>query len=147
MVAVPGFPVPDFVIPDDFFDPLSSTITLNFGENSDIVTINGGIPVNGIESIDDSGLVGNASPTNYAGQTATPPFGNPTCSPPSLGDWVVSNTCTLGASASSPESVFIQNNSVLTIPSGVSLDVDLESHNVTIESGSGLLIQDDGKII
>jgi hypothetical protein len=43
--------------------------------------------------------------------------------------------------------VIVQNNSVLTIPDGVTLDIDLTNYSLTVKFGSGVLIQSGGKII
>ena len=75
MAASSGFPTPDFIIPDNFFVPTAGTITFNFAEGFDIVIINGGLPIDGITSVNDIGTEQTASPTNYAGETSTPPFG------------------------------------------------------------------------
>jgi len=75
LASVPDFPVPDFIIPDNFFNPTANTITLNYGESSDIVTLTSGqLPTDGLESSDDNGNSQLASPTNFNGDTATPPF-------------------------------------------------------------------------
>jgi len=42
--------------------------------------------------------------------------------------------------------LIVQDNSVLTIPAGVSLDIDFTNHNLTVKSGSGILIKAGGKI-
>jgi len=72
------------------------------------------------------------------------------CSPPPLGDWVVDTTCTLPLSQSNPTinngDLIVQDNSVLTIPAGVSLDIDFTNHNLTVKSGSGVLIKSGGTI-
>jgi len=72
------------------------------------------------------------------------------CSPPSSGDWVVDTTCTLSLSPSNPTinngDLIVQNNSILTIPAGVSLNIDFTNHNLTVKSGSGVLIQAGGAI-
>ena len=75
MAAASGFPTPDFIIPDNFFVPTAETITFNFGESSDIVILNGGIPIGGITSVTASGAEQTATPTNFAGETSAPPFG------------------------------------------------------------------------
>jgi len=42
--------------------------------------------------------------------------------------------------------VIIQNISVMTIQNGVTLDFDFSQFNITVESGSGVLIKAGGKI-
>ena len=146
MAAASGFPTPDFAISDNFFVPTADTLTFNFGENSDIVIINGGIPIDGFNSVDDSGTEQTASPTNYAGETGNPPFGNPQCSPPESETWTVTFSCTLDSSSVVPGNVFIQNNSVLTIPDGITLTI-ISGNNITINSDSGVLIKDGGSLV
>ncbi len=66
------------------------------------------------------------------------------CSPPGSGNWVISSSCTLSSSSTAPGNVIIQNNSVLTIPAGMSLDINFVNNFLRIESGSGLLIKVGG---
>ena len=68
------------------------------------------------------------------------------CLPPSSGNWVVDFDCTLVNSAVAPANVTIQGGSVLTIPSGLSLDIDFTQFNLTVVSGSGVLIKAGGAI-
>ena len=146
MAAASNFPTPNFIIPDNFFDPTADTLTFNFGEGSDVVVINGGTPIDGVNSVNDEGTEQTATPTNYAGETATPPFGVPQCSPPDSGIWIVTFTCTLDSSSTAPGNVEIQNNSVLTIPNELTLDIDFANFNLTVKSGSGVKIESGGKI-
>ncbi len=73
-----------------------------------------------------------------------------TCSPPPSGDWTVTSSCIMPSSPSNPTindgDLIVQNNSVLTIPAGVSLDIDFSMHKITVESGSGILIKAGGSI-
>jgi len=147
LAATPGFPTPNFIIPDNFIVPTAETIIINFGESSDVVIINGGLPIDGLNSVNDGGTAQIATPTNYAGETATPPFGVAQCSPPDSGIWTVTFSCTLDSSSTAPENVIIQGNSVLIIPNGLSLNIDFENFNLTIESGSGVKIESGGKIM
>jgi len=68
------------------------------------------------------------------------------CLPPSSGNWVVDFDCTLVNSAVAPANVTIQGGSVLTIPSGLSLDIDFTQFNLTVQAGGGVLIKDGGAI-
>jgi len=74
----------------------------------------------------------------------------PSCSPPPSGNWVVDTSCTMPSSISNPivnnGDLIVQDNSVLTIPAGVSLDIDFTNHNLTVKSGSGILIKAGGSI-
>jgi len=69
-----------------------------------------------------------------------------TCAPTGPGIWIVEHDCHLGSSASAPENVLIQNNSRLTIPPGVTLDIDFTSYNITVKSGSSVWIKFGGSI-
>ena len=78
LASIAGFPLPDFIIPNNFFNPTANTITLNFGENSDIVTLTSEqLPTNGLQSSDDNGNSQLASPTNFNGDIGIPPFESP----------------------------------------------------------------------
>jgi len=69
----------------------------------------------------------------------------PSCTTPSTGDWTITSSCTLSASSTAPANVIVQNNSLLTIPSGVTLTVP-SGHNITVVSGSGILIKSGGTL-
>ncbi len=58
----------------------------------------------------------------------------------------VTPDCTLMSSATAPGKVIVQNNSIVTIPNGVTLDIDFANFNLTIKSGSGVLIKSGGTI-
>ncbi len=59
---------------------------------------------------------------------------------------IINSDTTLSANTASLGNVIVQNNSVLTIPSGITLDIDFMQFNLTVESGSGVLIKAGGKI-
>jgi hypothetical protein len=59
---------------------------------------------------------------------------------------IITSTCTLYSSIIVSGNVSVQNNSVLTIASNVTLDIDFSQSNLTVESGSGVLIKSGGKI-
>jgi len=63
------------------------------------------------------------------------------CKPPDSGDWIVSQSCTMKSSATAPANVRVQSLSVLTLPDGIVLDIDLKNFNLTVEKGSGVLIK------
>ena len=71
---------------------------------------------------------------------------NAPCLPPSSEDWIIVTNCTMPSSATAPANVIIQNNSVLTVPTGMSLDINFVSNFLRIESGSGVLIESGGTI-
>ena len=66
------------------------------------------------------------------------------CDIPGSGDWTITENCILETSSSAPANVIVQNNSILTISSGVSLDIDFSQFNLTVEFGSGVLIKSGG---
>jgi hypothetical protein len=68
------------------------------------------------------------------------------CIVPSSGDWIITSSCTLSANDSAPANVIVQNNSILTIPNGITLDMDFVNFNLAVESGSGVLIESGGVI-
>jgi len=43
-------------------------------------------------------------------------------------------------------SVIVQSGAVLTIPNGITLDIDFSQFNLTVKSGSGVLIKSGGTI-
>ncbi|MFQ5440100.1 MAG: hypothetical protein ACE5DL_01415 [Nitrosopumilaceae archaeon] len=69
------------------------------------------------------------------------------CVVPSSGNWIVASDCVLTGNAVAPGNVWIQNNSVLTIPNHVTLGVDFQNYNLKVFSGSGVLIKLGGAII
>ncbi|HUT05622.1 MAG TPA: hypothetical protein VMW74_02900 [Nitrosopumilaceae archaeon] len=68
------------------------------------------------------------------------------CTIPETGNWTITENCTLATSSTAPANVIVQNNSVLTIPNGLTLTFDSSTNNITIEFGSGILIQSGGTI-
>jgi len=69
-----------------------------------------------------------------------------TCSPPPSGDWTVSSTCILKSNATVNGNVIVPNGVVLTIPNGVTLDINFTTKNLTVQAGGGVLIKAGGKI-
>ncbi len=69
------------------------------------------------------------------------------CSPPSNGDWEISSDCTLASTHQAKGDVHVTDNSVLTIDDGVTLKIDMADNNLTVDSGSGVKIENTGKII
>ena len=73
----------------------------------------------------------------------TPPE---SCTPPASGDWIIRESCTINSGATIQGDVIVQNGSVLSIPSGVTLDIDFATFSLTVQSGSGVLIKSGGTI-
>src|SRR5439155_1511264 len=65
----------------------------------------------------------------------------PYCKIPASGDWVMTSSCTLSSSSSAPANVIVQNNSLLTIPTGLSLNIDFTHYHLLVNYGSGVLIK------
>ncbi len=59
------------------------------------------------------------------------------CVSPTTGDWTVTASCTLASSATPAANVIVQNNSLLTIPNGVSLNIDFTHYHLLVKSGRG----------
>ncbi|MGB6463327.1 MAG: hypothetical protein WA799_00175 [Nitrosotalea sp.] len=68
------------------------------------------------------------------------------CLPPASGDWIVTNSCTLRNSSTSPQNIVVTQDSVLAIPNGVTLIVHFNSNKMVINYGSGVLIQQGGNV-
>jgi len=62
------------------------------------------------------------------------------CTPPASGDWHIRDDCTLGPDTVIPAGITIHPPAVLTIPAGVTLDVDFAGHGLLIKSGAGMLM-------
>lgn len=69
-----------------------------------------------------------------------------TCTPPQSGDWTITDSCTMTASAIAPANILVQNNSVLTVSDGITLDVDLQNHHIIVKHGSSIIIRHGGTI-
>ncbi len=68
------------------------------------------------------------------------------CVIPNSGDMDISESCVLSASVTVPANISVQNNSIIVIPSGLTLTIPAGS-NITILSGGGLLIEFGGALI
>jgi serralysin len=68
-----GIVTPNYIVPAGFL--FTSGGTINFGHGADTVTY-AALPSDGTHSVNDSGVVATATPTNFAGQTGQLP--NPT---------------------------------------------------------------------
>jgi len=59
---------------------------------------------------------------------------------------IITSSTTLSVSTISLGSVIVQNNSVLAVSSGVTLDIDFSQFSLVVKSGSGVLIKAGGTI-
>ena len=73
----------------------------------------------------------------------TPPT---SCTPPASGDWTISESCTVNSGVTIQGNVLVRDGSVLSIPSGVVLDIDFVTSSLTVQSGSGVLIESGGTV-
>lgn len=70
-----------------------------------------------------------------------------TCAPPLSGNWIISSNCAIGVLVvNASQNVEVQNNSLLTIPSGSNLLINFTKNHLLIDSGSGVLIEPGGKL-
>ena len=72
-------------------------------------------------------------------------FGFPQCQVPNSGNWIITQSCNIPLDVVVPASILIQNNSVLTINSGVTVTIQ-SGGNIVIQSGSGVLIKNGGTL-
>jgi len=132
--------------------PVDTTLTSeaietinNFGTyNNNGVTENFGT-FNNHGTLNNTGVFDNRCAGNVI-NTGTI-IGNPfidTGIPPESGDWIITRECTLESSASVNGDLIIQNNSVFTIPAGVTLIV---TGDVSVKSLSGIKIINGGTLI
>ena len=68
------------------------------------------------------------------------------CFPPTSGNWTITTPCMQTVSGTPQANVRVQNNSVLTIQSGVTLNINFTQYNLLVDSGSGVLINPNGTI-
>jgi len=66
--------------------------------------------------------------------------------PPAFGDWTITASCTLTNTATAAGNVIVESSGVLTIPNGLTLDIDFTSNNLTVKAGGGVKIEAGGKI-
>lgn len=68
------------------------------------------------------------------------------CSPSLSGDWTVPSSCTLASTSNSTANVIVNSGAVLTIPSGMKLNIDLTHYHLLVKSGGGVLVKSGGAI-
>ncbi len=79
-------------------------------------------------------------------RVTTLPHSHTPCHLPGSGDWIITTSCMLSTNYVTLENVIVRNNSVLIILDEITLDIDFLNNNLTIESGSGVLIESGGTI-
>ena len=127
---------------------VDSTVEINDTTTNGLVLSNNdkfGSSVANIGDLDGDGVLDIAvgAPGN-SGSIGT--ILTPACETPMSGDWIVTLHCILYSDYAATGSVTIQNNVVLTIVSGTTLDIDFTTNNLTVKSGSGVLIKSGGTI-
>ncbi len=78
--------------------------------------------------------------------TATDGILTTSCTVPTSGDWIITTGCTTSSDVIVLGNVLVQNNSLLIITDGTTLNIDFANNNLTVESGSGVLIKSGGTI-
>ncbi len=78
--------------------------------------------------------------------TATDGILTTSCTVPTSGDWIITTDCTTSSDVIVLGNVLVQNNSLLIITDGTTLNIDFANNNLTVESGSGVLIKSGGTI-
>lgn len=68
------------------------------------------------------------------------------CSVPISVDWIIESDCSITDAIAATGNVIVQNNAVVTIENGGSLDIDFATKHLLVQSGSKVLIQSGGKI-
>ena len=68
------------------------------------------------------------------------------CTPPILGNWVVTESCTFEGTATAPANVIVEENISLTIAQNAALDIDFSNFHLLIKNGGKVVIKDGGKI-
>ena len=66
---------------------------------------------------------------------------NPSCTPPSSGDWTVSSSCTFTGAALAPQSVTVNAGKLLTISAGSKLLIDFKHYKLLVKKTGGVLIK------
>jgi plastocyanin len=158
--SVPGCETTDdCFVPTNLVGNVGDTITWLNDDNAGH-TVTSGTPGGGPDGLFDSGLMSPGGQfshqfskegsfsyydTLHPWMTGTVTINSEPCQVPSNGDWTINDNCELTESKVVDASVRVQNNSVLTIPSGVTLTIP-SGENIVIESGSGVLIKSGGSL-
>jgi len=66
---------------------------------------------------------------------------NPSCTPPSSGDWTISSSCTFTGAALAPQSVTVNAGKLLTISAGSKLLIDFKHYKLLVKKTGGVLIK------
>jgi RHS repeat-associated protein len=66
---------------------------------------------------------------------------NPSCTPPSSGDWTISSSCTFTGVAIAPQSVIVNAGKLLTLAAGSKLLIDLKHYKLLVKHTAGVLVK------
>jgi RHS repeat-associated protein len=66
---------------------------------------------------------------------------NPSCTPPSPGDWIISSSCTFTGVAIVPQSVIVNAGKELILAPSSKLLIDLKHYKLLVKKGGGVLIK------
>ena len=113
-------------------------------QNNSFLIINPGITLD-LDSSNSLIIQGGSSLLVKSGASITY-TGSFTCGPPVSGNWIISSDCTMTSSDVAPGNVTVQNNAVLTIPSGITLNIDFANFDLIIKSGGSVLVKSGGEL-
>jgi hypothetical protein len=120
--------------------------TANFTDSEDDIINNGELIIINGGSGFTNGTITLTGQNSNAITTAQFTDTNIACNPPISGDWTIKSDCTLFTNETVPANVIVQNNSLVTILDGSTLNIDFTNFHLIIKSGSGILIKSGGKI-
>ena len=125
-----------------FTDSTLTDKVVNSGESMQEIIFGTGFGCISDVTVGPDGLLYVVSVSDGKIYQITPVF----CTPPSSNDWIVNTSCTLENNFNAPANVIINNGSVLTIPDGLTLNVDFSHYHLLVKNGGGVLIKDGGSI-
>ena len=126
----------------EFSNSTLSDLVLNVGDNSSEIILGNGFGCITDLEIGPDGFLYVVSITGKIYKIMP----KDSCIVPSLGDMTISTSCKLYANSIVHGNIIVEKNSVFTILSGISLDVDFTTNNILIKSGSSLLLKFGGRI-
>ncbi len=68
------------------------------------------------------------------------------CVPPLSGDWVITEDCMLEQNVMVPAHVIVQDDAILTVANGASLNIDFSNYHLLVKYGSRVVIKQGAKI-
>ncbi len=68
------------------------------------------------------------------------------CVPPEVGDWVIRRDCTIWRNATAPGNLVVENNAVLRVGAGVTLNIDFAVHALKVAAGARVEVQPGARI-